>query len=35
MSIPAVAVVKNGELAKMNVGFIPYDDMKAFIEENK
>lgn len=34
MSIPAVAVLKDGELAEMNVGFVPYEEMKAFIEKN-
>ena len=32
MSIPAVGVFKNGELVKMNVGFKPKEQMKAFIE---
>lgn len=30
-SIPAVAVIKNGKLQDMSVGFRPKDDMKAFI----
>ncbi len=35
MSIPAVAVLKDGELAGMNVGFVPGEQLQEFIEQHK
>ncbi|MCR5272760.1 MAG: thioredoxin [Lachnospiraceae bacterium] len=34
MSIPAVAVVKDGVKVDMNIGFVPKDALKQFIEKN-
>ena len=34
MSIPYVAVFRNGEKVDQNVGFIPEASMKSFIEKN-
>ncbi len=34
MSIPAVAVVKDGVKVDMNVGFVPKEMLKEFIEKN-
>ncbi|MCR5468712.1 MAG: thioredoxin [Lachnospiraceae bacterium] len=34
MSIPAVVVVKDGVKVDMNVGFVPKDVLKDFIESN-
>lgn len=31
-AIPAILVFKDGELKKMNVGFVPKDDLKELIE---
>jgi len=33
MSIPAVAVFKNGELADMSVGLVPKSELQAFVEK--
>ncbi|MBE5890151.1 MAG: thioredoxin [Lachnospiraceae bacterium] len=35
MSIPAVAVFKDGALQEMNVGMVPKDALKGFIEKNQ
>lgn len=35
MSIPYVAVFRDGKLVDQNVGFIPKPAMKSFIEKNK
>lgn len=32
MSIPAVVALKNGDEAGQQIGFVPKDDMKAFID---
>ena len=34
MSIPLVAIFKNGELIEKSLGFIPKEEMKEFIENN-
>lgn len=34
MSIPALALIKNGKLADMHVGFVPKDAIVAFITKN-
>ncbi len=33
-SIPALAIVKNGEKADMQIGFQPKENLQAFIERN-
>ena len=33
MSIPAVALIKDGELADMHVGFAPKDEIKKFVTQ--
>ncbi len=34
MNIPAVVVLKDGQKVDMNVGFVPKDDLKAFISKS-
>ena len=34
MSIPAIVILKDGQKADMNVGFVPKEMLKAFIEKN-